>query len=169
MSSSKFNLVQRLDTTHDGIPVNPFGSRASQHVSSFLLKAGATVDLAYMGSSEFEDPQILVGAANRIASAAHELQIVTRVLTRPTYSEDVHFLATGEILESEIADWESWTASPSSLEDTGYFKDKPSRVGYAGTVGWWALNEDLIWTRERSVAENMQAAFVTILDAAASE
>jgi len=156
-----FSLVQRLAAAPDGMPKNIMGDPTSRYVSRHLLSAGAQVDLEYMARDEFNDPELLVGGANRIAAAAHRLQIVTRTLTRPGYTEPVHFICTEE-QRVLFPKWDSWSQDPSTVEPTGYFRDLGP--AYDETVGWWGLEEDLIWTREEEVAETIRAAFVTILE-----
>lgn len=160
-----FKLVQRLEAAPDGRPRNVFGGEASLWVSKFLLEAGAGVDLEYMGRSEFEDRPTLVGSANRIAVASRDLSVVTRTLVRPTYTEAVHFVCTNEQAEGLLRAWDGWSVRPEPLEPTGYFRDDDSdtRAGDE-TVGWWALKEDLIWSRDQVIAEGIRDAFVTILD-----
>lgn len=157
-----FYLVQRLEASPEGRVMNAFGSDVG--VSKVLLDAGAMFDLADMGSSEFE-----YGAAaksgNKIAAVASKLKIVSQQLIRPTYTEEVHFVCTPEQEEDLLPEWHEWTKNPSAIEPMAYFKDSdrdnividPGRV-----VGWWALNEDLIWTREAEVAENIKSAFVSL-------
>jgi hypothetical protein len=142
------------------------GGEASLWVSKFLLDAGAAVDLEYMGHSEFEDRPTLVGSANRIAVAAKDLIIVTRRLVRPTYSEDVHFVCTDEQAETLLPEWDAWAVRPEPLDPTGYFRDdeRDARGGSGDTIAWWALGEDLIWSREEAVADGIRGAFVEILE-----
>ena len=167
MSSDRFNLVQRLEATQSEVPINPLGGPACLRVSGFILNAGAKFDLAYMGGSEFEEPRTLIGAANRIASAAHRLKIVTRKITRPSYSEDVHFIATEETLADALPVWGTWAGAenPRTREPIGYFRDLGDADAYESTVGWWALDEDVIWSREREIAGNIKDTFVNILNA----
>ncbi len=105
-------------------------------------------------------------SANRIANAASRLKIVTQTLARPTYIEDVHFVCTDEQEEQTLPEWHKWAKHPeSSIEPTGYIRDAAiDSLGRDGdnVVGWWALNEDLIWTREEVVAENIIEAFVNL-------
>lgn len=157
-----FRFVQRLNAAPDGRAVNVFGS--DPRVAKVLLDAGAKVDLDYMGSSEFENG-IAIKSGNRIATAAKGLKIVTQKLVRPTYSEDVHFVCTDEQVEGVLPEWHEWAKSPRSIEPTAYFKDDSrDSMGTAddSVVGWWAMDEDLIWTRQTEVAENILGAFVTL-------
>jgi hypothetical protein len=116
------------------------------------------------------NPEFGVGAdarsGNRILRAANRLKIVTQTLARPTYIEDVHFVCTDQQEEETLPEWHKWAKHPdSSIEPTGYIRD--DRIDSLGSygdnpVGWWALNEDLIWSREQEVAENILQAFVTL-------
>lgn len=155
-----FRFVQRLNAAPDGRAVNAFGS--DPRVAKVLLDAGAKVDLDYMGSSEFESG-IAIKSGNRLATVAKDLKIVTQTLVRPTYSEDVHFVCTDEQVEGTLPEWHEWSKAPRSIEPTGYFKDDSrDSMGGDNIVGWWAMDEDLIWTRQTDVAENILGAFVTL-------
>lgn len=155
-----FRFVQRLNAAPDGRMVNVFGS--DPRVAKVLLDAGAKVDLDYMGSSEFESG-IAIESGNRIATAAKKLKIVTQTLVRPSYSENVHFVCTDEQVEDVLPEWHEWSKAPQSMEPTGYFRDDSSdSMGGDDIVGWWAMDEDLIWTRQIDVAENILGAFVTL-------
>jgi hypothetical protein len=155
-----FNLVQRLESAPDGQSQNyHFG--ADTKVSDVLLGADAQVELAKMGRIEFGF-SIPADSGNRIVRAASDLKIVTQTLVRPTYQEDVHFVCTDEQAEETVPEWHAWTEEPIALEPTFYFRDNrdesPAKYGKK-VVGWWALKEDLIWTREESVASNILKAF----------
>ncbi|HVA10828.1 MAG TPA: hypothetical protein VNG32_01520 [Candidatus Dormibacteraeota bacterium] len=121
--------------------------------------------------SEMIDDEFGVGAdarsGNRILRAANRLKIVTQTLARPTYIEDVHFVCTDEQEEDILPEWHKWAKyhPESSVEPTGYLRDDriDSLGSYADNpVGWWALNEDIIWTRKEEVAENIMSAFVNL-------
>lgn len=155
-----FELVQRLTDAPDGRPRNVMGDAASLQVSKILLDAGAKVDLDYMGSYEYADPRTLIGSANRIANAANDLKIVTRQLVIPGHAEDVRFVCTDEQEESLLPEWDEWTKHPHTMEPSGFLGDEDGL--YSETVGWWALGEDLIWTRQEETAENIRNAFVAV-------
>lgn len=158
-----FSLVQRLEAAPDGRCRNPLNDEAPLWVSKFLLDAGAKVDLAYMGRIEFEERPTLIGSANRIAVASKKLNVIKREIEVPRYTGDVHFVCTDEQAEDLLPEWETWAQAPESIEPTGFFDDEDSHH-FEDVVGWWALNEDLIWTQDAGVAENIRGAFVTILD-----
>jgi hypothetical protein len=134
-------------------------------VARVLFDAGSGVDLAYMDNREFEFDAD-ARSANRIATAASRLKIVTQALATPNYNEDVHFVCTAEQAEQLLPEWHKWAKHPeSSIEPTGYIRDNTvDSLGNGGdnVVGWWALNEDLIWTRDAVVAENIMEAFVNL-------
>jgi hypothetical protein len=155
-----FRLVQRLSASPEGRNVNPFGSNPG--VSKVLLNAGAQVSLDYMGSSEFEF-DTAVKSGNNIVSVAKELKIVTQTLVRPTYSEYVHFVCTDEQATGLLPEWHEWTKDPRNIEPMGYFNDDSmDRIVGLDVVGWWAMDENLIWTRQIEVAEKILGAFVTL-------
>jgi len=156
-----FHLVQRLEAAPDGQPQNVFGSDIG--VSKVLLDAGAGVDLACMGSSEFEMGAV-AESGNRIASVANRLKIVTQQLVRPSYTEDVHFVVTDEQVEDTLPEWHTWAeGNPRSLDPTGYFREFADFDVYSeDTIAWWALRENLIWSREEKTAENIRVAFVNL-------
>jgi hypothetical protein len=162
---AKFELVQRLTDAPDGRPRNIMGDEASVQVSKLLLDAGAGIDLDYMGSYEYATPQILIGSANRIANAAPKLKVVTRQLVIPGHEEPVNFVCTDE-QQALFTEWDQWVKAPSTKEPSGYPVDENSL--YSETVGWWALEEDLIWTRREDVAENIRQAFVEVAANAAT-
>ena len=161
---ANFELIQRLTDAPDGRPRNVMGDPATLQVSKLLLDAGAKVDLDYMGSSEYADPPILIGSANRIANAAQRLKVVTKQVVLPAHAENVSFVCTDE-QEELIPEWDRWAKNPVSKEPSGYvtFGDD-----YKDIVGWWALSEDLIWTRQEEVAENIRNAFVAVATSAAA-
>lgn len=134
-------------------------------MAGLLIGAGAKIDLAYMNNREFRFDAD-VRSAKRIVLAANRLKVVTQTLARPTYIEDVSFVCTDEQAEGTLPQWHKWTKAPSSsIEPTGYIRDDTvdSMGRDAGNVvAWWALNEDLIWTREEAVAENIRQAFVVL-------
>lgn len=158
-----FRYVQRLNAAPDGRAVNAFGS--DPMVSAMLLEAGAKIDLDYMGSSEFEHGMARV-SGNRIANSANDLKIVTQTLVRPEYQEDVHFLCTDDQVDAILPIWHDWTQHPQSKEALAYFKDDKMDMNMVANsetvVGWWAMDEDLIWSREAEVAESIRSAFVVI-------
>jgi hypothetical protein len=156
-----FELVQRLTDAPDSRPRNIFGDPASIEVSRILLNLGARIDLAYMGSYEYADPKILLASANRIAKAAPKLKIITQQLVIPGVpDESVNFVCTEAQQESLLSEWETWVENPRTLEPSGYPTDHDGV--FKDTVGWWALGEDLIWTRQEEIAENIRGAFVKV-------
>lgn len=156
----KFELVQRLTDAPDGRPRNVMGEPASMHISKLLLDAGAKVDLDYMGSYDYGNPEVLIPSANRIANAAPRLKVVTRELVLPGHEEPVSFVCTDD-QEGLFEEWDEWAKTPVTREPSGYPVDES---GFHGDiVGWWALEEDLIWAREAEIAENIRSAFVEIL------
>lgn len=162
---AKFELVQRLTDAPDGRPRNIMGDPASIDVSRLLLDAGAGVDLDYMGSYEYAMPKILIGSANRIANVAPKLKVVTRQLVIPGHEESVSFVCTDE-QETLFPEWEQWAEAPNTKEPSGYPVDDNGL--YGEIVGWWALDEDLIWARREETAENIRNAFVTVSAGAAA-
>jgi hypothetical protein len=156
-----FYLVQRLNNKPEGQPANPFGG--NPHVTDLLRGAGAAVELDLMSKGEF-DPCV-PSSGWRLMQAAKSLRIVTQQLVRPTYEEDVHFVCTPDQADTVLPDWQEWSQNPNSLVPTGYFKDadsdykvyNPERI-----VGWWALDEDLLWSRDPEIAETLRSALVTI-------
>jgi hypothetical protein len=142
------------------------GDPASMRVSKLLLDAGGGVDLDYMGSYDYSDPPTLIGSANRIANAAPRLKVVTRELVLPGHEEEaISFVCTDE-QEGLFAAWDEWVKAPHTKEPSGFPADENGF--YESVVGWWALGEDLIWSRREEVAENIRTAFVEIERAASA-
>jgi hypothetical protein len=123
-----------------------------------VRRAGLGFD--YMGASEFEWGAI-PDSAKRIISNVSRLAVVTNTLVRPTYEEPVHFVCTDEQAETVLPIWHEWSKNPRSLERPNYFKDADyDHISkYNDVVAWWALNEDIIWTREQGLAEKIKEGF----------
>ena len=168
-----FNLVQRLNEAPDGQPCNPISS--DRDVSETLQIVGAGVDLDYMGRTEFEPRggaslpnkvSRVAESGNRLIRVVQELKVVTGILSRPSYEEEVHFIATAEQKRETIPRWHEWAGNPdklpNSLVPTGYFLDDAYVDYYKNTLAWWVPEEDLIWARERDVAERILGAFVRL-------
>lgn len=153
-----FELVQRITDAPNGHPRNIMGAESSIRVSQILRDAGAIVDLDYMGSYEYEDPRTLIQSANSIANAGSKLKVVTDQRRTGKLPNLVHFVCTSEQAADLIPSWHSWTLQPRTKEPTGYFEEE----GYENVIGWWALNEDLIWTRESQDAIAIRDAFVAL-------
>lgn len=151
-----FDLVQRLQQppySRDPSAVGPMDRDIDP-----ISRTGLEFD--YMGSAEFEYGTIS-DAAQRIVSNAGRLKIVTDTLVRPTYEEPVHFVCTDEQAETVLPVWHEWSKNPRSLERPQYFKDSDIDNVYewSRTVGWWALNEGLLWTRDIALAEKLKEGF----------
>ncbi|MEO6761790.1 MAG: hypothetical protein ABI220_05505 [Candidatus Saccharimonadales bacterium] len=157
-----FELVQRLTASPSGRRVNVLGS--NPRVARVLLDAGAGVDLDYMGSSEFEG-RVVEWSAARIASVAKKLRVVTRAFVQPDQTENIYFVCTDRQATVTLPEWSEWANNHYSLEPTGFFRgDATDRVldSSAEPVAWWALTEDLIWSRKPEVADNIKSAFAAV-------
>lgn len=157
---ANFWLVQRLEEAHKGRHDNPF--QDDDNVASTL---NAQFNLDYMGAAEFEYGAV-PKSGNRIAKTARHLRIVTHQIVTPNFEESVHFICTSEQEEGLLPEWHEWAKNPQTKENTFYFNSRdgwPYTGEYARNyVGWWALNEDIIWTREESRAESIRQAFVDL-------
>ncbi len=167
-----FDLVQRLErlppprettnpvmTAAISASASGMGSVSPREVRVDPIR-GAGLGFDYMGSSEFEMGAIPQSARRIIASAA-ELTVVTSTLVRPTYEEPVHFVCTYDPVETVLPNWHEWSKDPRSRERPHYFRDSDRDNVWSKdrTAAWWALNEDLIWTRERDLAEKIKDGF----------
>lgn len=173
----RFDLVQRLNQ----LPPPREGGNDSP-VARALLEASANgmgavspmdsntepirraeLGFDYMGAAEFEFGAI-PDSADRIVSDTDGLEVVSATLVRPTYEEPVHFVCTSEQAATVLPLWQEWTQNPNprSLERPHYFRDaKEDGVPEDDrTVAWWALNEDLLWARDITVAEKLKQAFI---------
>jgi hypothetical protein len=160
---NKFWLVQRLEETPQRRYDNPFGG--DTNVAKTL---DAQFRLDYMGSAEFEFGAV-PQSANRIHQVANRLKVVTQNVVTPVFEEPVHFICTSEQEEETLPAWQEWVKAPHSLEDTYYFRSRDKwpytdqdKLNY---VGWWALEEDIIWTRDAGRAEGIRQAFVNLAQA----
>lgn len=155
-----FYRIQRLSAIPNEVVYYPFGN--SDGVTKPLADAGAGVRLDYMGWHQSIESTVSE-SGNRIAMVADELKIVTQRLVRPTYEEDAHFILTEKQADDALPEWQEWTRSPSTAEATGYFEDmKDYKYFGRETVAWWAIQQDVIWTRQKRVAENILGALVQI-------
>jgi hypothetical protein len=123
-----------------------------------VRRAGLGFD--YMGSSEFEWGAI-PESARRIVANIRRLEVVSATLVRQSYEEPVHFVCTKAQAETILPVWHEWSQNPRSLERPHYFRDADSDGVYESdrTVAWWALNEDLLWTRDLVLAEKLKEGF----------
>lgn len=164
----QFDLVQRLEQ----LPSQPENTNQTGE-SSATIGASSPMDrdtdpiwraglrYGYMGSSEFENGAI-AESAHRIVSNMGRLAVVTDTLMRPTYKELVHFVCTDEQAGTILPVWHDWSQNPTTRERPHYFKDADEDIvvyEYDITVAWWALNEDLLWTRDEALAEEIAGGF----------
>lgn len=158
-----FHRIQRLVEQPAGRPINPFGG--NPHVTRLLNDAGAPVALDLMSKAEF-DPGPVAQAGFRMMNVASGLRVVTRQLVLPARTEDVHFVCTDEQVETTLPAWDRWAAEPQTIAPTAFFPDRPEDLRDVrrpeAVVGWWALDADVVWTRDGELAENIRGAFVTI-------
>lgn len=135
----------------------PFGDSTANYISSLLQKAGAPVALAYMGRAQYENPEVLLGSANSFASAADDLTIQPHAAAKGHAQS--YFLGTEAHLDNILPRWNAWALKPDTLEPTYFSKGKST---HERTIGWWAMQENLIWAVEESTVEAIRKALVTL-------
>lgn len=123
---------------------------------------GDKFDLEYMGSAEFE-----FGAPHKSLRRMHErgdFRIIEVHLSRKGNTRPVFCVAPGpdEEAANKIAAFIGWAASDrlQAKESTcfGELFDEDFRLierEYIHTVAWWSLDDDLLWTLDRMVAEQL--------------
>lgn len=157
------HLVQRLEDASNKQWVSPYGGNAN--TSYQLMSAGAGVDLDYMGNAQFE-----YGASekslDRMLRTAGQLRLVTRRLVRPTYEEPAYLVVPGDdaAAQKAITRWEQWSRHPHTMEATGYFQDLPQDAVHTSLpiVGWWDIEDDIMWARNPEVAIHMFGALARL-------
>ena len=89
---------------------------------------------------------------------------------------DVHFVSIeegkeeGEVvaLNDLLESWKEWVSRGAPGFDPCYLPGAANSAG-VGPVGGWALKENLIWTPDIDVAENIRSTFSRILASAMAE
>ncbi len=162
-----FAYIQRLEDANS-TPSTPFDDSPDRTFMESFNAADGNTSLEYMGCAELESG-IVSESGRRLVAAQrlNGLQIASQTLARPTYVEPVYFVCTTKQGEETLQHWNRWASQPHpyTVEDINYFRDLESTLpawARSETIAWWDVEEDLIWTRERKVAERILGAFIAL-------
>lgn len=121
---------------------------------------GDRFELDYMGSAEFE-----FGATHKAIARMRELgdfRLHELQLTRKGVTKTVYCVAPATGLERKLEDFTVWATQdyPKAKEFTQFSDlfDEDYRLTerkYIHTVAWWSLHDDILWTLDHEVAEQL--------------
>jgi hypothetical protein len=139
-------IIQRLK----GLPQEEqLNLLAPQPLVNYPFLASAGLKLAYEGDAAINDTTLNSSYQRMIANAG-QLAVISHTIERPAGKQEMHFVAPYD-REGIQELWEEWADSPLMAH---------TRLGKA-TVAWWDLGQDVIWSKDKRIVNNVRAGIVS--------
>lgn len=143
-----FELIQRLVEAPEDYEPPKRGDTAK--IADLLLNAGVCLDQTTLPGCASQNA--LYGSITRMRRDGSQLKVVKGNLILPDFEEEMHFLGARFL--------DIYLPEKALVLDEEHKKcigenQNPGNT----TVGWWALGEDIIWTRRQETAENIREVF----------
>lgn len=133
--------------------------RLERRTSEYKIGFDRMFACEYMGSAEFESGAI--PASLRRLRAAKSVVLREGLVTRKSVTTPVFVVGSDEIVATIPDRLTAWLADeyPRGKEVT-YFEHRIEGTAsqYVRTNAWWALNEDVMWSLDRAIADDLLAA-----------